>query len=60
VLTIAKVSPNSVEVNWGGCGILEEATSITGPWTPIQNAASPYIIPATGVAMFYRLECPAP
>jgi len=63
VLTIARVNPDSVEVNWGGCGVLEESPTLVGPngtpavWTPIPNAASPYVIPATGQAMFYRLDC---
>ena len=56
-LTIGKVTPNTVEVNWGGCGILLESTDVNGPWTPIPNAASPYVIPAVGLDMFYRLEC---
>lgn len=51
-------SANSVQVNWGGCGILEQATNLLGPWSPIQNAVSPYVIRATGKTVFYRLECP--
>ena len=57
VLTISKVTSTTVEVNWGGCGVLEEASSVLGPWTPLPNATSPYVIPATGLEMFYRLEC---
>lgn len=56
-LTIGNVTPNSVEVNWGGCGILLETTNmVTGPWVPLPNAASPYVIPAIGREMFYRLS----
>jgi hypothetical protein len=57
VLTIGKVTPTTVEVNWGGCGMLEEADYVTGPWTAIPNAASPYVIPITGLAKFYRTVC---
>jgi hypothetical protein len=57
-LTISKVTNTTIEVNWGGCGTLEESTSLLGPWIAIPNAASPYIISATGSQMFYRLECP--
>ena len=57
-LRIVRMTGNSIEIIWGGCGILEESASLLGPWTPIENAASPYIIQATGTAMFYRLECP--
>jgi hypothetical protein len=58
-LTIGKITPDSVEVNWGGCGVLEETSSLNLPvnWSPILNAASPYIIQATGATTFYRLEC---
>lgn len=57
-LTIAKVSGAQVEVVWGGCGTLEGSTNVLGPGVGIPAAASPYIIPATGLEMFYRLECP--
>jgi hypothetical protein len=56
-LTISKVTSTTVEVNWGGCGILEGSTNVLGHWAPVQNATSPYVIPATGLEMFYRLEC---
>jgi uncharacterized repeat protein (TIGR03803 family) len=58
VLTISRVTSTTVEVNWGGCGTLEETTSLLGPWIEIPNAASPYVIPITASMMFYRLECP--
>jgi uncharacterized repeat protein (TIGR03803 family) len=57
-LTISKVTSTTVEVNWGGCGTLEKSTNLLGPWIEIPSAASPYIITATGLDMFYRLECP--
>jgi hypothetical protein len=57
-LTISKVTSTTVEVNWGGCGTLEESTNLLGTWTAIPNAASPYVIPITGSKMFYRLKCP--
>ena len=53
-----KVGPNTVELIWGGCGVLLEATNVNGPWTPIPNPASPLIIPATQPKMFYQLQCP--
>jgi len=57
VLTISKVTSTTVEIDWGGCGTLEEATDVTGPWIPIPNAASPCIIPITELNMFFRREC---
>jgi len=58
VLTISRVTSSTVEVNWGGCGILEQAPDVRGPWTPVLDAPSPYVIPITGLEMFYRLVCP--
>jgi hypothetical protein len=59
VITITRVPPNSIAINWGGCGTLEEAPTPFGPWTAIQNPPSPYVIPLSAAALrFYRLVCP--
>jgi hypothetical protein len=60
-LTIGKVSPTSIEVNWGGCGTLLYSTNLFGPWNPVPNPASPYMVTIPGTSnVFYRLECPSP
>jgi len=39
--------------------ILEEASSITGPWTPLPNIPPPRRVTATpGKSMFYRAHMP--
>ncbi len=45
----------STTVSWTGAGVLQEATEITGPWTNIGAARSPYTATGAG-AKFYRLK----
>jgi hypothetical protein len=37
---------------------LESAAAITGPWTPVQGAASPYTVPTGTTTRFYRSARP--
>jgi len=53
-LTIAP-SGRNVVVSWSA-GTLQEATSLTGPWTPVSGAASPYTVPATNTSEFYKVQ----
>ncbi len=46
-------SGNQVTVSWSA-GTLESAPAVTGPWTPVAGANSPYTTPATEAARFYR------
>jgi hypothetical protein len=58
VLTITNRETGTVQVNWGGCGTLEQTTNlITGPWTLIPNAPSPYLAPIPNAPRFYRTRC---
>ncbi len=41
--SIRAVGPSSINVNWN-YGCLQEATSLTGPWTYVSGATSPYTI----------------
>jgi hypothetical protein len=50
-LTITKVGSN-VSISWP-YGTLQAADFITGPWTNVPSATSPYVVPATGTK-FYR------
>lgn len=45
-----------VTVTWPGTGTLESAPAVTGPWNPVAGAASPYSVPATAAATYYRLS----
>jgi hypothetical protein len=45
-----------VTIQWQGGGTLESAEAITGPWTPVPNATSPFTAEATGSARFFRVR----
>ncbi len=54
----------TVAIQWNGAqwqvvfqGKLEEATSVSGPWTVVTGATSPHLISATGPMKFYRAVC---
>jgi hypothetical protein len=46
-----------VVVTWSA-GSLLEATSVNGPWTINSTAVSPYTVPATNSALFFRAQRP--
>ncbi len=43
------------QINWT-LGTLTSATNVAGPYTTVPGAASPYALPLTGPAMFYRVR----
>ena len=53
-IAVARQS-GQVVLTWTGTGALREATDVTGPWTSVAGAASPYTIASPGVRKFYRL-----
>lgn len=53
-LTIVPSGKNVV-VSWTA-GTLEQATSISGPWTDVSGAVSPYTVPATNTSEFYQVH----
>jgi hypothetical protein len=48
-----------VVVSWP-CGTLQQAGSLTGPWTRVAAATSPSTNPASASQAFYRLAAPTP
>ena len=62
VPTVAKftafsvVAPNRLQLEWVGAGTLQQADSVTGPWTDVANASSPRTITPSGAGKFYRLR----
>lgn len=46
----------SVVLTWAGAATLEQADSITGPWTTVTGAASGQSIAVTGTAKYFRLR----
>ncbi len=55
VLTIGLVGRN-VQVSWSGGGTLQSAPKVTGDYTDVPGASSPYVTPATGTQMFFRVR----
>ncbi len=49
-------SGGKVNITWGGSGTLQQATSISGPWTDIAGAANPYPATPAGSAGFFRVR----
>jgi hypothetical protein len=52
----------SITITWTGGGVLEAAPAITGPWSDVSGASSPYTFtPTVGVnALFGRIRAPTP
>jgi Concanavalin A-like lectin/glucanases superfamily/Immunoglobulin I-set domain len=55
--------PTTSSISWnligGVTGTLQEATSLTGPWTPTAGSpTSPYTLPLTGPQKFYKVSVP--
>jgi len=54
-LTITRLAGNQVQLSWLA-GILQSATSVTGPYNDLPNATTPYTTSASGTQTFYRLR----
>jgi hypothetical protein len=50
-------SPSSLTLTWSQ-GLLYQATNVTGPWTPVSGATSPYTtaVNPTAPQIFYRVR----
>jgi len=42
-------------IHWGGAAQLQRATNVSGPFTTVPNATSPYYEPTTNEQVFFRL-----
>src|SRR5262245_21528340 len=45
-----------VKIEWIGSGRLQSAPLISGPWTDLPPAASPYVLQPLSAAQFFRLR----
>jgi hypothetical protein len=55
--TSIKANANgSVTITWTGAGVLQSATSLSGPWTDVAGATSPLTVPADQAAQFARIR----
>jgi hypothetical protein len=52
---VFKQDANRIVLEWIGAGTLQQADSVTGPWTDVANASSPRTITPAG-SKFYRLR----
>ena len=50
------LSGHSVTLSWSGTGTLEEAASLSGPWTASATQTNPQTRPADGTMKFYRIR----
>ncbi len=56
-LNAPTISGGNAVISWTGAGTLQQATSITGPWTAAASQANPQNVPVAGAtAMFFRLS----
>lgn len=53
--TVRRDGSNLV-IEWTGAGTLESADAVTGSWTAVANAKSPFSAALSGAAKFYRLR----
>jgi hypothetical protein len=60
ILSFQQFTGSDLVLNWsnGGLGILLQATNLTGPWSPVAGAASPYtnIVSPSVSQMFFKLQ----
>jgi hypothetical protein len=56
VLNQPTISGGQVVISWTGNGVLEEETSVNGPWQTSANQNNPQNVPPTGNMKFYRVR----
>lgn len=54
----ATVQAGSVKIRWTGGVPLQGADSVTGPWSTVIGATSPYSVPSVGGKKYYRPQIP--
>lgn len=56
--TFTKVSKagDTMVIEWTGTGTLQSSDVLTGGWADVPNAQSPYPVPTTGAAKFFRFK----
>jgi len=58
VFAVPTLVSGQVRIAWTGSGTLQEAPSITGPWTTAPSQANPQNVAPTGTMKFYRIRNP--
>ncbi|HTG43019.1 MAG TPA: hypothetical protein VK633_00685, partial [Verrucomicrobiae bacterium] len=58
-LAITQQTNKQIRVTWAPvCATLQQALSVTGPWTNITGAASPYVTTNAPATRFFRAFTP--
>jgi len=55
-LSLSALPGRQAAVVWNPPGTLEMSSSLTGSWTNMPSATSPYVIPVSGTKQFFRLS----
>jgi hypothetical protein len=55
-LSISALPARQAAIVWNPPGTLQVSSSLTGPWTNMPPATSPYVIPLSGTKQFFRLS----
>ena len=58
VLSAQPSGDGSLTISWSGGGVLQSAPDVTGPWTDVNDATSPYVVPMDKPRCFYRVILP--
>jgi len=51
-----RLTPEGLVLSWAAPGVLEMAEQVEGPWWPVLNARSPFTVPVSGPAGFFRIR----
>jgi len=54
-ITVTKAG-GSFTLSWVGAGILQSATSVSGPYTDVPGASSPWPVTPSGIQKYYRIH----
>jgi hypothetical protein len=52
----ARLENGQIIISWTGCGWLEWAPNIRGPWQAVPNPVRPYVVSPSAQRAFYRLR----
>jgi hypothetical protein len=56
VLKVVRGGSHGVALSWSGTGTLQAAGAVTGPWTNVAGAQSPYSVSPSGLQRYFRVE----
>jgi hypothetical protein len=54
-LSISNNGDGTLSISWTGGGTLQSASTVNGPWNPVNGATSPATVSTTGAMQFFRV-----